>query len=84
MFSAHVLQNVHSKVQITASLLDGGRSLLQHSQFGLSSNISHSFTTHNVSRNRAPKGADAERSGADLGDPCLRVCYEFLNSLFGK
>ncbi|WIG50903.1 MAG: Enoyl-CoA hydratase [Afipia sp.] len=34
--SAQVLQNVHSNVQITASLLSGGRSLSQHSQFGLS------------------------------------------------
>tara|TARA_B100000965_G_C19564416_1_gene746109 strand:- start:128 stop:238 length:111 start_codon:yes stop_codon:yes gene_type:complete len=27
---------------------------------------------HNVLRNRAHKGA--ERSGAALGDPCLRAC----------
>jgi len=39
IFSEHVLQKVHSNVQITASLDDGGRSLLQHSQFGFSSNI---------------------------------------------
>jgi len=43
MFLAHVLQNVHSNVHITASLLDGGKSLLQHSQFGLSSNILFPF-----------------------------------------
>ena len=36
-FSAHSTQNVHSNVQITASVDSGGRSLSQHSQFGLSS-----------------------------------------------
>jgi hypothetical protein len=34
--SAQVVQNVHSNVQITAAPLSGGRSLSQHSQFGLS------------------------------------------------
>ena len=37
--SAHSTQNVHSKVQITASVDSGGKSLSQHSQFGRSSNI---------------------------------------------
>jgi len=37
--SAHSAQNVHSKVQITASVDSGGKSLSQHSQFGRSSNI---------------------------------------------
>jgi hypothetical protein len=32
--SAHKVQNVHSKEQIRASVESGGRSLLQHSQFG--------------------------------------------------
>src|SRR3984885_11806886 len=32
-------QKVHSKLQIMASAAFGGRSLLQHSQFGLSSSI---------------------------------------------
>jgi hypothetical protein len=32
-------QNVHSKVQIIASVAAGGNSLLQHSQFGRSSSI---------------------------------------------
>src|ERR1700733_8598700 len=32
-------QKVHSKLQIMASAASGGRSLLQHSQFGLSSSI---------------------------------------------
>src|SRR6202030_2543912 len=32
-------QNVHSKLQIMASAASAGRSLLQHSQLGLSSNI---------------------------------------------
>ena len=36
---AHVIQNVHSNEQITASVDSGGKSLLQHSQLGLSSNI---------------------------------------------
>lgn len=36
--SAQLLQKVHSKVQITASVDSGGRSLSQHSQFGLNSN----------------------------------------------
>ncbi|MBX9822801.1 MAG: enoyl-CoA hydratase/isomerase family protein [Afipia birgiae] len=38
--SAQVTQNVHSNVQITASVLSGGKSLSQHSQFGLSFIIS--------------------------------------------
>jgi len=36
---AQDVQKVHSKVQMTASLDSGGRPLLQHSQFGLSSNM---------------------------------------------
>ena len=39
LFSAQFKQNVHSKVQITACLLFGGKSTSQHSQFGLNSNI---------------------------------------------
>lgn len=38
-FSTHCLQNVHSKVQMQASVDSGGRSLSQYSQLGLSSNI---------------------------------------------
>jgi hypothetical protein len=34
-------QKVHSNVQIIASSADGGRSLSQHSQLGLSSSIIH-------------------------------------------
>src|SRR4051794_34993277 len=34
--AAHAAQNVHSKVQIRASGLSGGRSRSQHSQFGFS------------------------------------------------
>jgi len=37
--STHARQNVHSKVQIIASVAAGGKSLLQHSQFGRSSSI---------------------------------------------
>ena len=37
--STQPLQKVHSKEQIIASSESGGRSLSQHSQFGLSSNI---------------------------------------------
>jgi hypothetical protein len=36
-------QKVHSKLQIIASAASGSRSLLQHSQFGLSSSISISL-----------------------------------------
>lgn len=43
LVSAQSLQKVHSKLQITASPDSGGRSLLQHSQFGRSSNI---FVVH--------------------------------------
>ena len=39
---AHEAQNVHSKLQILASVDFGGKSLLQHSQFGRNSSISHS------------------------------------------
>ena len=42
--SAQLLQNVHSNVQITASVDSGGRSLSQHSQLGLNSNIFESFS----------------------------------------
>ena len=38
-FSAHSTQNVHSNVQIIASLESKGKSLLQCSQVGLISNI---------------------------------------------
>ena len=37
--SAHVEQNVHSKEQIRASVVSGGRSLLQHSQLGFNKSI---------------------------------------------
>jgi len=40
-FFAHSIQNVHSKVQISASADSGGRSLSQHSQLGRSSNIAY-------------------------------------------
>jgi hypothetical protein len=36
---AQSLQNVHSKLQIVASVEPGGRSLLQHSQLGRSSSM---------------------------------------------
>jgi len=42
IFSAQLTQNVHSKEQISASVESGSRSLLQHSQFGLSSSIGRS------------------------------------------
>lgn len=38
--SAHDIQNVHSKEQIRASVDSGGKSLSQHSQFGLSCSMS--------------------------------------------
>src|SRR5687768_14998822 len=41
LVSAHSAQKVHSNEQIIASSATGGRSLLQHSQFGRSSSISH-------------------------------------------
>jgi hypothetical protein len=37
--STQSAQNVHSKVQIMASSDSGGKSLLQHSQFGRNSSI---------------------------------------------
>ena len=37
--STQLVQKVHSNVQICASVDSGGKSLLQHSQFGLNSNI---------------------------------------------
>ncbi len=37
--SAQSRQNVHSNVHITASIAVGGKSLSQHSQFGLSSSM---------------------------------------------
>jgi hypothetical protein len=40
--AAHSEQNVHSKLQMKASSLVGGRSRSQHSQFGRSSSISAS------------------------------------------
>lgn len=50
--SVQVAQNVHSKVQIIASRLSGGRSLSQHSQFGLSFIIGSLLRT--VSDAKAP------------------------------
>ncbi len=44
LFSTQSLQYVHSKVHIIASTDSGGKSLLQHSQFGRNSSIScHPF-----------------------------------------
>jgi len=37
--STQLVQKVHSNAQICASVDSGGKSLLQHSQFGLNSNI---------------------------------------------
>jgi len=37
--STQLVQKVHSKVQIRASVDSGGKSLSQHSQLGLNSNI---------------------------------------------
>jgi hypothetical protein len=39
-------QNVHSNEQIIASVPDGGKSLLQHSQLGRSSSISSLYSRH--------------------------------------
>jgi len=39
LLSTQSRQNVHSKVQIIASVADGGKSLSQHSQPGRSSSI---------------------------------------------
>jgi len=39
LLSTQSQQNVHSNEQIIASLAAGGKSLLQHSQLGLSSSI---------------------------------------------
>ena len=39
MSSAHAAQKVHSKVQMRASALSGGRSASQHSQFGFRTSI---------------------------------------------
>jgi hypothetical protein len=41
--AAHSAQNVHSKLQMRASGLSGGRSRSQHSQFGLSFIMAGSF-----------------------------------------
>jgi len=43
LLSTQSRQNVHSNEQIIASAAAGGKSLLQHSQFGLSSSI---FASH--------------------------------------
>jgi hypothetical protein len=40
LFSTQSRQNVHSNVQIIASVADGGRSLSQHSQLGRNSSMS--------------------------------------------
>lgn len=49
---AHDWQNVHSNVQVTASLESGGKSLLQHSQLGLNSSIEFSLLIHNAASMR--------------------------------
>lgn len=41
--STHLAQNVHSTVQIITSVDCGGKSLLQHSQFGRNSSIKSYF-----------------------------------------
>jgi hypothetical protein len=41
LLSTQSRQNVHSNVQIIASVADGGKSLSQHSQLGRSSSICH-------------------------------------------
>ena len=46
LFSTQSAQKVHSKVQILASVLPGARSLLQHSQLGLSCNIDLAAESH--------------------------------------
>lgn len=46
------MQNVHSNVQMTASLESGGKSLLQHSQLGLNSSIDFSLLIHNAASMR--------------------------------
>ncbi len=44
-FTVQSAQNVHSNVQIKASLLVGGRSRSQHPQLGRSSSILDSYST---------------------------------------
>lgn len=50
-FSAHEAQKVHSKEQIRASADSGGRSVSQHSQFGLSCSMSASRKKNCVQAN---------------------------------
>jgi hypothetical protein len=49
---AHDWQNVHSNVQMTASLESGGRSLSQHSQLGLNSSIAFSLLIQDLASMR--------------------------------
>ena len=48
LFSAQSRQNVHSNVQIIASVAAGGKSLLQHSQLGRSSSMPSSYPDNRV------------------------------------
>ncbi|MFT7336682.1 MAG: hypothetical protein ACI92B_000001, partial [Marinobacter maritimus] len=54
-------QNVHSNVQITASLESGGKSLSQHSQLGLNSSIEFSVLIHNANIQRRSLRSEAEK-----------------------
>jgi hypothetical protein len=63
-FSTQSRQNVHSKVQIIASVAEGGKSLSQHSQLGRNSSICStriqdavpsSMRKHNLSSPAAPQ-----------------------------
>jgi len=51
---AHDRQNVHSKVQITASLDSGGKSVSQHSQLGFNLSIEFSELIHNAAIRSRP------------------------------
>jgi hypothetical protein len=75
--SAQSRQKVHSKVQITASVAAGGKSLSQHSQFGRSSSICHLVSLRSPGRTGIPRPAIPHlvsvMPATSEREPCMRA-----------
>ena len=79
--SAQDAQNVHSNEQMRASPDSGGRSLLQHSQFGLSSSMSTPFREMHVVSDQRSAASDGwgQVHGTASGDLVLSTAGHWFS-----
>ncbi len=75
LLSVQSRQNVHSKLQIMASVESGGKSLLQHSQLGRSSSILSEILPYRSLSKAKTEGASWESASGDQLDGHWEVIH---------